>query len=817
MTVTLATFMELLDTSIANVSLPYIGGGLGRSFDEVTWILTTYLVANAVVLPMSAWLSRVFGRKNYYMACVVLFTTASLVCGLAPTLGIMLAARIVQGVGGGGLAPVEQAILVDTFPANKRAMAFALYTVAIVTAPAIGPVLGGWITDSYTWRWVFFINIPIGCLSLVLTSRFVHDPASFAQERKSVRSADGKLRIDGIGIALVGLGSAALEFLLDRGQIDDWFGSPFILWAAIIGGTCFTAAILWELRHPDPVIDLRMLKVRNFAIANVFYFVFGVGLFASTTMIPQILQSLYGYRAIDAGLVLGPGAFVITLLAPVGAQLVQRGIVHPRILLFGAVVVVGLSFLHFSRFNLDTNYSHYAWARALQGFGYAFFFVPLTVTAYSQLRPDQNNKASSLTNFFRNWGGSVGISLVTTMSERRQDLHQSRVGEHLTSSSLALQSAVQQTASFLQQRGFSQADAMIAAYNHYYSKLLDQTKLLGFMDCFYLLGVLTLIAAPLVLLTNTSGWGAGHRGRIDDGAYTLIIPQNRGIASRITTNLFPGVILHARFEMTTTASTWADTGLEVIDIQEDAAFRARGRQGRNRTMPMEGMQRVVHAFVERPESILQDLVNAAVGLCGADSAGISIEKEDRTDQHFYQWVATAGQYSDFLNAVLPRYPSACGICLTRGRPQLFRVGQRFFDLMGVTAPLVSDGILLPWEVDETRGTIFIMAHGRAEAFDEADCRIMQMLADFAAMGVRQQKQQRLLLEQASAAAAAAMANELAHKINNPLQSLTNLLYLAVEGRDGEDRKALGQQAFDDLERLTRLVRELLALPLRRAQ
>jgi MFS transporter, DHA2 family, multidrug resistance protein len=503
LTVTLATFMELLDTSIANVSLPYIGGGLGRSFDEVTWILTTYLVANAVVLPMSAWLSRVFGRKNYYMACVALFTVASLICGLAPTLGVMLAARVFQGIGGGGLAPVEQAILVDTFPANKRALAFALYTVAIVTAPAIGPVLGGWITDNYNWRWVFFINIPIGALSMFLTNRFVHDPPSFAQERKTVRSADGRLRIDGVGIGLVGIGSAALEFLLDRGQIDDWFGSRLILWATVIAVVCLGSAIYWEWNHADPVIDLKMLKVRNFAIANVFYFMFGVGLFASTTMIPQILQSLYGYRAIDAGLVLGPGALVITFLAPVGAQLVQRGIIHPRILLFCAVLIVGFSFFHYSHFNLDTDYGHYARARALQGFGYAFFFVPLSVIAYSQLSPAQNNKASSLTNFFRNWGGSVGVSLVTTMAERRQDLHQTRVGDTIAASNEALQSGVRQTAAFLQQRGFSPADALTGAYNHYYTQLINQTRLLGFMDCFFILGVITLAVAPLALLTQT--------------------------------------------------------------------------------------------------------------------------------------------------------------------------------------------------------------------------------------------------------------------------------------------------------------------------
>src|SRR5438309_3830300 len=246
--------MELLDTSIANVSLPYIAGGLGRSFDEVTWILTTYLVANAVVLPMSAWLSRVFGRKNYYMACVALFTVTSFFCGIAPSLQIMLLARVLQGVGGGGLAPVEQAILVDTFPPAKRASAFALYTVAIVTAPAIGPVLGGWITDNYNWRWVFLINIPIGILSLYFTSRFVHDPPSFEKERATVRNAAGKLNIDGIGIALIALGSAALEILLDRGQIDDWLGSTFICWMIAIAVVCLVAAVFWELRHPDPVI-----------------------------------------------------------------------------------------------------------------------------------------------------------------------------------------------------------------------------------------------------------------------------------------------------------------------------------------------------------------------------------------------------------------------------------------------------------------------------------------------------------------------------------------------------------------------------------
>ncbi len=277
----------------------------------------------------------------------------------------------------------------------------------------------------------------------------------------------------------------------------------------VIAICCLVTAVFWELNQKDPVIDFRLLQTRNFAIANVFYFIFGFGLFASTTMIPQILQSLYGYRAIDAGLVLGPGAFVITLLAPVGAQLVQRRIVHPRILLFGAVLVVGISFLHYSHFNLDTDYNHYAWARALQGLGYAFFFVPLSVITYSQLKPNQNNKASSLTNFFRNWGGSFGIAFITTAAERRRDFHQSTVGANLPPSSPGLQQQVQQMASYLQAHGFSHADALSGAYARFYNQLDAQTHLLAFMDCFYVIGIVTLVAAPLVLATRYFKIGGG--------------------------------------------------------------------------------------------------------------------------------------------------------------------------------------------------------------------------------------------------------------------------------------------------------------------
>src|SRR5882724_3696018 len=501
LTVTLATFMELLDTSIANVALPNIGGGLGRSYDEVTWILTTYLVANAVILPMSAWLSRVFGRKTYYLACVALFTLTSLFCGLAPSLGLMLSGRVLQGIAGGGLAPVSQAILVYTFPPAKRASASALYTIVIVTAPAIGPVLGGWITDNYNWRWIFFINIPIGILAFFLSSKLVTDPPAFEAERASVRT-NGKLSIDGIGITLIALASAALEIALDRGQIDDWFGSRFITWMLAIGVIGWIATVAWEIRLKEPVIDFRLLASRNFAIASTFFFIFGFGLFGSTTLIPKILQTLYGYRATDAGLVLGPGALVITMFAPVAAQLIQRQIVPARVLLAISISTVGAAMWYYSTFTLATDYSHYALARAYQGLGYGFFFVPVNVLAYSQLRPEQNNRASSLTNLFRNWGGSFGIAFITTASQRRDQLHQSNLGSAIGGTSLQLASRVGDMTNYLMTKGFSGPDADAAAQGYLYQQLQHQVSLLSFMDCFRVIAWLTLAAVPLLLFVR---------------------------------------------------------------------------------------------------------------------------------------------------------------------------------------------------------------------------------------------------------------------------------------------------------------------------
>ena len=494
LTVTMATFMELLDTSISNVSLPHIAGGLGTSYDESTWVLTSYLVANAIILPMSAWLSRVFGRKRYYMMCVALFTATSLLCGLAPSLGTLILFRVLQGIGGGGLAPVEQAILVDTFPKEKLGGAFALYSMAIVTAPAIGPPLGGWITDSFSWRWVFFINVPIGLLSLLLSSRLVHDPAEFHEERRQARTG-GRLRIDYIGISLIAIGFACLEVVLDRGERDDWLESHFIAAFLAIALVAIAAAIWWEWRQDDPVVELTLLRERNFAIANVYYFLFAFGLFGSTVLIPEMLQTLFGYTATDAGLVLGPGAAVITLLAPFVVRIVPR--IGAKRLLGASFTIAALSFFYYSGLTTETDYFHFTFARCLQGFGYAFMFVPVSQLAYSYLPRNKNNKGSSLTNLCRNWGGSFGIAFVTTMLERRTQYHQNVLVSNISSSGDTVRQFVRTSSRYLVARGSSTPDAIHQAYGLVGNMMTQQATMLAFMDCFRLLGVIVLLGLPL--------------------------------------------------------------------------------------------------------------------------------------------------------------------------------------------------------------------------------------------------------------------------------------------------------------------------------
>ena len=490
-TVTLATFMELLDTSIANVSLPHIAGGLSTGQDESTWVLSSYLVANAIVLPLSAWLSRLMGRKNYYMLSVSLFTASSLLCGLAPSIGWLIFFRVLQGIGGGGLAPVEQAILVDTFPAEKRASAFAVYSIAIVTAPVIGPTLGGWITDTYSWRWVFFINIPIGLLSLLLSGVMISDPPQFTRER---RENKGKLRIDYIGILLVAVGFGCLEVVLDKGEREDWLQSSFIVAFLATAVVALVVGVIWELTRKDPVVDLTLLKERNFALAIIVFFI----VFSSTLLVPLMLQNLFAYTATDAGLVLSPGAMVIVVLTPLVVMISKR--VQPRWLMAFGLLVCAFASFSMTKLDLTADFNGFVIPRMVLGLGIAFLFVPLNLTAYSYLPPEKNNKASSLINLFRNLGGSFGVAFVATMLVRRSQFHQSVLGAHVSAHDPAAAATLRGITGKLIASGLPTSDALLHARGLIYAIVQKQSALLASLDVFWLLCLLALAAIPLALL-----------------------------------------------------------------------------------------------------------------------------------------------------------------------------------------------------------------------------------------------------------------------------------------------------------------------------
>ncbi|MGA7908141.1 MAG: DHA2 family efflux MFS transporter permease subunit, partial [Candidatus Sulfotelmatobacter sp.] len=444
-TVTLATFMEVLDTSIANVALPHIAGSLSAGQDESTWVLTSYLVSNAIVLPLSGWLSSILGRKNFYMGCVALFTISSFLCGLAPNLATLIFFRVLQGAGGGGLQPSEQAILADTFPPAKRGMAFAVYGIAVVTAPAIGPTLGGWITDNFTWRWIFFINIPVGILSILLTTRLIHDPPDM--KRRKLRETT----IDYIGLGFVALGLGTLQVVLDKGQRDDWFESHFILALTVISITSLLFVIFWEWRHKDPIIDLHLFRDRTFGISNLLMFMLGFALLGSTLLLPLFMQTLLGYTAEQSGLALMPGGFTIMLLLPLVGFLLSR--YSPRwLLVFGLVMLSG-SLFHMTRFDLSIDFRTAAIARVIQAAGMAFLFVPINTAAYAFLPRDKNNAASGLMNLARNIGGSVGISVVTTMLDRRTQVHRNFLASHLSASNPVLQARLKALGLMVQAHG----------------------------------------------------------------------------------------------------------------------------------------------------------------------------------------------------------------------------------------------------------------------------------------------------------------------------------------------------------------------------
>jgi MFS transporter, DHA2 family, multidrug resistance protein len=492
LTVTLATFMEVLDTSVANVALPHIAGSLSASNDESTWVLTSYLVSNAIVLPMSGWFSSLIGRKHFYMSCVALFTLSSFLCGLAPSLGMLILFRVLQGAGGGGLQPSEQAILADTFPPRQRGMAFAVYGMAVVLAPAIGPTLGGWITDNFSWRWIFFINIPVGITSLLLTNRLISDPPYMKRE-------GGKsFRIDYIGLGLLALGLGTLQVVLDKGERDDWFGSHFILVMTLVSISGLIAVVIWEWMHEHPIIDLHLFKDRSFAIGTFLMFMVGFALMSSTVLIPLFLQTMMGYTAQEAGLALMPGGFAIIAVMPLVGTLLGKYDAR-RLLLFG-FCTLGAALFYMTHFNLFIDFRHAATARLIQAIGLAFLFVPINTAAYAFLPKEKNNQASGLINLARNVGGSVGISFVITMLSRRAQFHQASLVEHINLGNGKLQAMLSGAGHMLMAHGSSAPEASRQAYGLVSGILGQQATMLAYIDDFWLVGVAVLVMTPLVFL-----------------------------------------------------------------------------------------------------------------------------------------------------------------------------------------------------------------------------------------------------------------------------------------------------------------------------
>ncbi len=493
LTVTLATFMEVLDTSIANVALPHIAGSLGASQEEATWVLTSYLVSSAIVLPISGWLSNRFGRKRFYMTCVAIFTFCSLLCGLAPTLPILILARILQGAGGGGLAPSEQAILADTFSIEKRGQAFAVYGMAVVVAPAIGPTLGGWITDNYNWHWIFFINIPIGLVSLWLSHRMVEDPPKIASHTGE------KKPVDFTGLALVASGVGCLEFFLDKGQEKDWFGDPMITTAAIIAAVLLITFVIWEWRHPDPIVDLRLLQNRNFGTAVFLQLILGMVLFGSTVLIPQYLQSLLGYTAERAGMALSPAGFVMMIMMLVAGR--SLGKLDPRLMVSIGYFAVAAGLFNLTRLSLDSSFGQVTLWRALQVVGLPFVFIPISTLNYVGVPRSKSNQISSLSNFARNLGGSAGTALLTTFLARTAQTHQTQLAANVVPGSLPYQHYMVGVASALRSTGMSATQATQSAIGVAYQQMLRQASMLSYQNAFALLAasIFCLIPLPFVM------------------------------------------------------------------------------------------------------------------------------------------------------------------------------------------------------------------------------------------------------------------------------------------------------------------------------
>ena len=502
MAVMLATFMEVLDTSIATVALPYIAGNLGASTDEATWVLTSYLVSNAIILPTSAWFGNFFGRKRFLIGCIIIFTTSSFVCGAATSLGMLIVARIVQGAGGGALQPLAQAILLESFPPARRGVAMAVYGVGVIVAPIIGPTLGGWLTDTYSWRWAFYINIPVGVLAVFLITLFVEDPPWVRGTKRG--------RFDFIGFGFLSIWLATLQITLDKGQEVDWFGTLWLRWFAGISVVAFICFIIRELCAEFPVVNLRTLRNRNFATACGVFLMFGATLYALVTMLPLFLQTLLGYTALDAGLTVSPRGIGVLLALGFVGTLSQR--VNMRYLIIWGFAMLGLSCFVLSRLTLQVAMRSVIPANMLTGFGMGFIFVPLSTLSVSTLRDEQIGSATGLQNLARNVGGSVGISWLSTVLARYAQAHQAFLVGRVSSLDPAYQRQVA-TMQNIFGRNFSPADALQRAQAFIYNTVNQQANYWAYVDAFYVLMwvcVLCALAASLFQSAKSSRAVAMH-------------------------------------------------------------------------------------------------------------------------------------------------------------------------------------------------------------------------------------------------------------------------------------------------------------------
>ncbi len=501
--VSLAAFMEVLDTSIANVALPYMAGSLGASNDQSTWVLTSYLVSNAIVLPISGWFSSVLGRKRFFMICLTIFTLSSLLCGIAPSLAAIIFFRVLQGAGGGGLQPLAQAILADTFPPEKRGVAFALYGVTAVVAPTIGPTLGGWITDNYTWRWIFFINLPVGIVTLFLVYRLIEDPPW-------VKRAKGAgIKIDYIGVALLVLGVGALQILLDKGQEDDWFGSHFILTLAIVAAVCLVSLVIWEWFHKTPIIEVQLFRNLNFLGANAMLFMLGLMLFSTLVMMPLFLQTLLGYTSESAGLVLSGGGLLLLVLMPIVGTLASK--IQARYLIAFGWLALSVAMLYSSRrLDLEISFGFASFLRVIQVFGLGFLFVPINLASYVGMPLEKSNSVAGLVNFMRNIGSSVGTSMVTTLIARRSQVHQMYLVAHAGPGQPVFTQAVAALTSRLFVAGFDAELAGRKAYSLVYQSLVGQASTLAYIDTYAILGMGAAIMFVLSFTLRRNQLGAGR-------------------------------------------------------------------------------------------------------------------------------------------------------------------------------------------------------------------------------------------------------------------------------------------------------------------